>query len=131
MSCGGDDPESERDRVQNLLMKDGGWTAVSVNVPPNTATDASEWTDGEAFKVTFSASQMTTTNHPTGAAKVWPSTTYTINDGGTEISRGDGVTMTIVNLTESAFSVTFNLPDVEIGDGRVSALGGDYTFNMQ
>ena len=114
--------------VTENLLKSKTWAVGSVDVPVNTATESAEWVD---FTVSFGTS-MTTANHPAGASAVWPSGSYTVNEAGNQITRGDGVVMT-VNVTETSFRAQFTVPTgTEIdGGGRVAALEGDYTFNMQ
>jgi hypothetical protein len=124
---GGDEPDDPATVTKNILMSKT-WTVASVNVPANTATEASEWAN---FTVKFNANDMVTTGHATGASAVWPSTTYSVSADGKTISRGDGVSMLLNPVTENNFTAIFTVPQgTEIG-GRIEALGGDYTFNMK
>jgi hypothetical protein len=126
VGCNGGDGETEKDRVLKLLKKT--WTYNSVVVPPQTATEGTDWV---GFNVTFSDTNMTTGGHPTGATVIWPSGTFSLSDDGKRITRQDGVVMTITTLTENAFSVTFTMPAGTEISGRVQALDGDYTFNLK
>jgi len=127
MDCGSGGNETAKDKAMKLLMSKT-WTVESATVPSSTATEESDW---QNFTVKFSNTYMTTAGHPTGASYVWPSGTYTLSDDGKTISRSDGVDITVITLTESAFSVTFTVPAGTVLGGRVAALDGDYTFNMK
>lgn len=123
-----DDDDPTAKEVTETILQSKNWEASSVTVPVNTATDGADWA---SFKASFSTSSMTTSGHPTGAEAVWPSGAYTVSENGLQITRGDGVVMTISGLTETGYSVSFSVPEgTEIG-GRISALDGDYVFNMK
>jgi len=127
-NCGNKDDESAKDKTIRLLTEKTEWTVQSVSVPANTATTSTEWTN---FKLSFTKSNMTCSGWPTGAQAVWPSGAYTVSDDGETITRADGVAMTVLELTETAFRVNFAVPDgTELG-GRIAALDGEYTFNMK
>jgi len=127
-NCGGDEEESAKDKTINLLTSKTNWTVQSVSVPAGTATTSSEWS---TFTVSFTKSNMTCAGWPAGAQAVWPSGSYTVSDDGKTITRADGVAMSILELTETSFRVSFEVPaGTELG-GRIAALGGDYTFNMK
>ena len=127
-ACGGEkDKETEKELAQNLLISKT-WQINSVTVPTATATESSEWV---SFTVSFSNTNMTTSGHPAGAEAVWPSGSYTLSDDGRTITRSDGVAMHISTLTETSFSVYFNVEGIELGSGRTLALSGDYSFNMK
>lgn len=124
-SCNGGKDETEKDRVLKLLKKT--WTYNSVVVPPQTATEGTDWVN---FTVTFTDSNMTAGGHPTGATVIWPSGVFTLSDDGKRITRSDNIVMTITTITENSLSVTFTMPSgTQIA--RVQALGGDYTFNLK
>lgn len=125
-NCGGTDDKTEKEVTEELLMSKT-WVYSSVTTPDNTATIGSDWAN---FSVQFNGTSMVTTGHATGAAVVWPSTTYAVSDDGKTINRGDNVAMLITSKSETNLNVVFNLPDgTEIG-GRIAALGGDYAFNL-
>ncbi len=127
-NCGGGDDESAKDKTINTLSEKTNWTVQSVSVPAGTATTSSEWT---AFNISFTKSNMTCAAWPTGAQAVWPSGPYTVSEDGKTITRADGVAMSILELSETVFKVSFEVPaGTELG-GRIAALGGDYTFNMK
>lgn len=127
-NCGGKDDESAKDKAIRLLTEKTEWTVQSVNVPANTATTSSEWA---SFKISLTKTNMACSGHPVGAQAVWPSGPYTVSDDGKTITRSDNVAMSVLELTETAFRVTFSVPDgTELG-GRIAALDGDYTFNMK
>ncbi len=104
------------------------WVYSSVNTPPNTASTGTDWVN---FTVSFTASDMTTSGHYTGAQAVWPSGTYTVSEDGKSITRQDGVVMTLNPITESNFTAIFTVPPGTETGGRIAALGGEYTFNMK
>lgn len=126
-SCKKSSSESAKDVTTNILTSKT-WTVSSVNVPANTATESTDWA---SFTVSFTATNMTTAGHPTGAQAVWPSGTYTVSEDGKSITRGDGVVMQLNPITETNFTAIFTVPaGTEIG-GRIAALDGEYTFNMK
>lgn len=128
-NCGGDDDESAQDKTIRLLTEKTEWVADQVTVPSSSATTGSEWNN--VFKVSFTKSNMTCSGHPTGAQAVWPSGPYTVSEDGETITRSDNVAMSVLELTETVFRVTFAVPEgTELG-GRIAALDGEYTFNMQ
>ena len=127
-NCGDKDKETEQERTLRILTSKT-WTVSTVNVPINTATEASDWSD---FTVSFTQSDMTTANHPTGAQAVWPSISYTVNSDGTIIARGDGIDMLLNPISDTNFTAIFTVPPgTELGGSRISALEGEYTFNMK
>jgi hypothetical protein len=127
-NCGGDDDESAKDKTIRLLTEKTEWTVQSVSVPAGSATTSTDWT---SFKISFTKSNMTCSGHPTGAQAVWPSGPYTVSEDGETITRSDAVAMSVLELTETAFRVNFSVPEgTELG-GRIAALDGEYTFNMQ
>ena len=127
-NCPGSDPDTPIDVTTNILSGKTEWTVSSVNVPVNSATESSEWL---SFKVSFTKTNMTTSGHPTGAQAVWPSGTYTVREDGKSITRGDGVIMSLNPITETNFTTRFTITGEDIGGGRIAALDGEYTFNMQ
>ncbi len=111
----------------NILRAKTQWTVSSVNVPSNSATLSSDWTN---FTVSFTETNMTTSGFPTGTQAVWPSGTYEMSADGTIVTRQDGVVMTLNPITETNFTASFSVDEgVELG-GRLAALGGEYIFNM-
>lgn len=110
-----------------MVNKSGGWSLNSVTVPSNTATEESDWA---SFKLSASASTMTTSGHATGAGAVWPTGGWTMNDAGTSITRADNVVMSIASLTATKFTVSFTVPAGTVIDGRIAALDGDYIFDL-
>ena len=129
-SCSNSDPEptlKERN-TGYLVEKSGGWILNSIVVPSNSATIADEWT---AFKLSFTASMMTTSGHPAGSQAVWPSGGWNMSDDGKTITRSDGVIVTIITLNETIFKVTFSVPQGTEISGRLASLEGDYTFDLK
>jgi hypothetical protein len=123
-NCGETTPTAKE--VTENILKSKTWKVVSVDVPVNTATESSDWVN---FTVSFGAS-MTTAGHPTGATAVWPSGAYTVSEDGKSVTRGDNVVMVLQPITETSFTAIFNVPEgTDIG-GRIAALEGQYTFNM-
>ena len=133
-NCGGDgsddpDPPTKKEQLTALLVnKSGGWSLNAVTVPTNTATEEGHWA---SFKLAVSASTMTTSGHATGAGDVWSSGGWTMNEAGTSITRVvDGVVMSISSLTATKFTVSFTVPEGTVIDGRITALDGDYIFDL-
>ena len=127
-NCKKEDNESAKDVTINILKSKTQWVVSSVNVPLNSATEDSDWNN---FKVSFTDSNMTTADYPAGAELVWPSGTYSVSEDGRSITRQDRVVMSLNPITESVFSAIFTVPEgVDIG-GRLAALDGVYTFNMK
>ncbi len=125
---GGNNGPTEEEQKRALLVNNSPWTVSSVSVPDNSATEAPQWAN---FTVSFTNTNMTASNHPTGASAVWPSTTWSFTSDLNGIVRGDGVTMTLNALTESNLNVTFSIVNEELGGARVAALDGEYTFSME
>ena len=129
-NCGGGSEEPTQEEVmRNTLVNNSPWTLSSVALPPVNATEESEWAN---FTVSFTNTNMTTSNYPVGASAVWPTSAWSFTSDLSGIIRAsDGVTMTINTLNESTLNVTFTIPEgTEIG-GRVAALDGEYTFDME
>jgi hypothetical protein len=122
-----DDTPSAREVTENIL-KSKSWTTSSVIIPDNTATESDDWIN---FKVSFTDTNMSASEHPAGAEAVWPSGSYSLSEDGKQITRGDGVVMSLTNISDSAFTASFSVPaGAEIG-GRIAALDGEYIFNMK
>jgi len=128
-NCGSDDKETDKERTLRILQSKA-WTVSSVNVPLNTATESVDWVN---FTVSFTASNMTTAQHPVGAQAVWPSGGYEVSDDGNMLTRSsDNVVMTLNPIDDTNFTARFTVPPgTEIGPGRVASLEGEYTFNMK
>ena len=128
-NCGGSDSDTPKDVTTNILTNKTEWTVSNVNVPINSATESSDW---NSFKVSFTNTNMTTSLHPVGAQAVWPSGSYTVSEDGKSLTRQDGVVMTLNPITETNFTARFTVPPgTEIGGSRIASLEGEYTFNMQ
>ncbi|NJN25400.1 MAG: hypothetical protein HC819_05210 [Cyclobacteriaceae bacterium] len=128
-NCGDKKKDEEPRQLTINILKSKTWEVSSVVVPANTATEAADWVN---FKVAFSETTMTTSGHATGSTAVWPSGSYTVSEDGKSITREDGVVMQLNPLTETNFTARFTVPDgTDIGGGRIAALEGEYTFNMQ
>lgn len=125
--CKKDNGESDQDVTINKL-KSKEWVVNSVNVPASTATLSSDW---DNFKMSFTATQITTSGHPALARAVWPSGSCTVSEDGKSITRHDGVVMHLNSVTETGFTVTFAVPPGTDTGGRIAALDGEYTFNMK
>ncbi len=121
--------EEDPKQVTINILKSKTWIVSSVAVPVNTATESSDWVD---FKVTFSDTNMTTADYPTGAVDVWPSGPYTVSDDGKSITRSsDNIIMQLNPVTDTNFTAIFTPPPgTEIG-ARIASLDGEYRFNMK
>lgn len=126
-NCGGsEDPKPDAEAKKLLMSKT--WTYSSVNTPDETATIGTDWAN---FSVSFGETNMTTSGHADGAEAVWPSTSYSLTTDGKTIKRGDGIDMLITTLSENNLVVRFTLTGGNHVGGRIAALDGEYTFNLQ
>lgn len=75
------------------------------------------------FNGTFSASN---------GGVVWPASgSWNLDSAtGSSITRGDGVLITITELTETAFKMTFTWNKTTLGPGRIASVKGQYVFSM-
>lgn len=134
ISCGDDDgggPEPTAGQVAAGLLAAGDWSAPSTVTNGNDETVTGDWS---GFDVNFT---VTGTDLASGSysssglpapefADVWPASgTWSINEAGTVITRNDGVTIDVSNLT--ATTVTLDLNDIT-ESARVSGIDGDWTF---
>lgn len=126
-NCEKSNSDTPKDLTTNILNGKAEWVVSSVNVPVNSATVSSDWT---SFKVSFTNTNLTTSGYPIGSQAVWPSGTYTLSEDGKKITRGDGIEISLTSITETNFSARFTVPaGTDIG-GRIAALDGEYSFNM-
>lgn len=114
--------------VTTNLLTSKEWVVSSVNVPGSTATLSTDW---DNFKLSFTATNMTTSGHPAGTQAVWRSGSYTLSEDGKSITRHDGVVMSLSSITESSLRVNFSVPPGTETNARVAALEGEYVFNMK
>jgi hypothetical protein len=127
-NCSDSSDEPSDKEVAEEILQSKSWSAASVNVPSNTATESDDWIN---FGVSFMETNMNTSGHPAGAEAVWPSGTYTVSEDGNSITRGDGIIMSLSNVSENGFSASFSVPDGTHIGGRIAALDGPYVFNME
>lgn len=126
-NCGGETEETAKEITTNILTSKE-WVVNSVNVPSNTATIGDDWAN---FSMSFSATNITTNNHASGAQAVWPSGSYTVSEDGKSITRHDDVVITLSPISETSFAAIFTVPAGTETGGRIAALEGGYTFNMK
>jgi len=126
--CSDSSDEPSDKEVTEEILRSKSWSAASVNVPANTATENDDWIN---FGVSFSETNMNTSGHPTGAEAVWPSGTYTVSEDGNSITREDGIIMSLSNISENGFSTSFSVPEGTHIGGRIAALNGPYVFIME
>jgi hypothetical protein len=128
-SCksGGDDPvpATEIEKVSKLLIGDGTvgttWTVSTVTVD---GIDYSEVFTG--FTLTFSEAGFNSTN---GTVVFDVSDSWTLNDTATKLTAGNGLELTITELTDNKFVFSF-LWDETVFGGRSNAVGGENIFTM-
>lgn len=112
-----------------LVNKSNGWSSKSMTVPSISATTEDQWED---FKLSVSASTMSTSGHATGANAVWPSGGWEMSEDGNTITRtSDDVVMSVLTLTATSFRVSFTVPDGTEINGRITSMDGDYTFDLE
>lgn len=126
-NCVKDNKESDKEITTNILASKE-WVVNSVNVPGNTATVGADW---DSFKVSFTATNITTRDYPLGAQAVWPSGSYTVSEAGKSITRHDGVVILLSPMTETGFTAIFTVPAGTDAGGRIASLEGEYVFNMK
>ena len=120
-SCGGGGGGPEKPDVAAML-KSGQWKVQTVTV--GGANQISLFT---GLTVTFSASSFSASN----GGPVWPSSgTWTLNTAGTIITRGDGLTVTIDNISETSLKVSLDWDQTTLGGGRIESIEGSHVFTF-
>jgi hypothetical protein len=121
-SCGGNDPQSETDRVKDIL-KSGPWKVQTVSVDNTDQT-----TLYKNLTLTFTEANYTTTN----GANVWPASggwTFT-DDTAKTILRSDGVSMAVGEATTTKLVLSFDWANTTIGPGRTKSIEGAHVFTF-
>ena len=119
-SCGGGGGSDTPDVA--ALLKSGTWKVNAVTV--DGTNQLSLFT---GLTVTFSASSFSAVN----GGVVWPSSgTWTLNTAGTTISRGDGLSISIDNISETALTLSLFWDKTILDGGRSQALEGDHVFTF-
>ena len=123
-SCGGDPPapqETEVEKATKLLT--GTWTVQSVTVDGTDRT--SVYKD---VRITFSGTSLTATN----GGQVWPATTTWrfADEAAKTISRGDGLTISVNELTSNKLVVAFPWAKGTLGGGRAESVAGQHVFTF-
>jgi hypothetical protein len=118
-SCGG--KKTVKPDVAGLL-KSGTWKVGTVTV--NGANQISLFT---GLTVTFAASSFNSAN----GDPVWPATgTWTLNPEGTIITRGDGLTVNIDNISQTALGLSLTWNKTTLGGGRSGSVAGNHVFTF-
>lgn len=123
-----DEIELRQKEVTTNILKSKEWVVSSMNVPQSTATLSADW---DNFTLSFSATNITTSGHATGAQAVWPSGTFSMSEDGKSITRHDGVVIHLSSISETNFTAIFSVPPGTSIGARVAALEGEYIFNMR
>lgn len=123
-SCGGDSPEpseTEAQKATKLLI--GTWTIQQVTVDGSDRSDIYK-----DLRITFSASSLSATN----GGPVWPSTTswdFT-DDSGKTIVRGDGLNISVNELTNNRFVAALTWTKTTLNGGRENSVSGQHVFTF-
>lgn len=126
-SCGGGggDPAPAETEVQKAtkLLTAGLWSMQTVQVDGTDRT-----TTYKDLKVTFTATGFSSTN---GGA-VWPATgTWKFkDDAGKTIERGDGLLVSVVELSSSKMVLSLTWSKTTLGGGRHASISGSHTFTF-
>jgi hypothetical protein len=121
-SCGGDDgPTPLEERLRALTAR---WSVTSVS---NDGTDVSSRFTG--FTLTVSGDQRYTT---TNGGNPWPAqgTFEVLTDNLDLFRRDDNVDISIVNITETNLTLSFNMSSVRGTASGVDGITGSFTFNL-
>jgi hypothetical protein len=104
------------------MLRSGTWKVKTVTVD---GTNQIGLFTG--LTLTFSSSAFSAAN----GNPVWPTTgTWTLNDAGTIITRGDGLTVTINNVTETALGLSLVWSKTTLGGGRAESVEGTHLFTF-
>ncbi|GAB5526055.1 MAG: hypothetical protein Roseis2KO_39270 [Roseivirga sp.] len=118
-SCGGDDgPTPLEERLRDLTAT---WSVSSVS---NDNTDVTSQFSG--FNLTVSGDKTYST---TNGGNPWPASgTFDIASENLDLfRRDDNVDISIVNITETQLTLSFNMSSVR---GTASGITGSFTFNL-
>ncbi len=120
--CADNTPEPETTRVQKLLIG-GEWSVQTVTVNSVDQTNNLY----KNLKITFTDGNFTST----GGLPVWQATgTWSFVDNtAKKIKRGDGVELTLVEVTSKKLTFTLPWTKTTLG-GRVESLPGETKFVM-
>ncbi len=103
------------------LLKSGTWKVKTVTVD---GSDKLSLFTG--LTLTFSTSSLSTIN----GEPVWPgSGTWALNSDGTIITRGDGLTVTIDNISETSLGLSLVWGKNTLG-GRIGSVKGNHVFTF-
>lgn len=121
VSCG-DDPVSETERVTSLLTAHP-WKVSSVTV--DNVSQSALFTN---FAITFTATGFSTTN----GAPVWPASgTWSFTDDNARaFTRGDGILVTIADVSSSALHLELVWSEGTLGSGKISSIAGTHVFQL-
>jgi hypothetical protein len=123
--CDGGDPptpeETEVEKATKLLA--GTWTVQNVTVDGTDRT--SVYKD---VRITFSGSNLTATN----GGVVWPAsgTWRFTDDTAKTITRSDGLTISVNELTSNKLVAAFPWTKATLGGGRAESVAGQHVFTF-
>lgn len=127
--CGGgkSDPAPapvETEAVKNTkLLTTGTWNVQTVSVD---AVDKT--TVYKDLKITFNSTGFTAT----GGGSVWPATgTWKFSDDtGKVITRGDGLSISLTEVSTTKLVLALAWTKTTLGDGRVESVSGQHVFTF-
>ncbi len=120
--CGGDPAPSKQEEVTAKLTA-ATWEMQDVTVDGTDKTSVYEGLD-----ISFTATGFTTTN---GGA-IWPATgTWSFTDANaTAITRNDGLTVTLLEVTDTSLTLALTWSKTTLGPGRTGSVSGQHVFSF-
>jgi hypothetical protein len=120
-ACGSDGPSAQE--IAKKAITSSPWKVQSVTVD---GTDQTAVYSG--LTITFTETGFTATN----GGPVWPATgTWNFSDGaGKEIVRGDGLSVTVTEATQTRLVLKLTWSKTTLGPGRESSVSGENTFTF-
>lgn len=132
ISCSSDSTDPADPLADQAALLNGAWNVSDVGYISGGLPDV-PWT---GFTLTISNATSTggsyaTSNVPDGFSDVWPSSgTWTFDTDasstGRVITRSDGVSISISNLTDNSATLSFDIATA----GRISGIDGDWDFDF-
>lgn len=132
ISCnkGDDGPDGPTPEEEQATKLRGTWTLATGGAQVG-STPRPEWEgltanlQGDASGGTIAVSGVPS---DPGAEDVWPTnSSWTFGSSISEVVRDDGVTLSVLSVTENSLRVTFTIA----GSGRIEGFDGNWSFNFE